>query len=279
MNHDWRPARHVGERRKHHPIRAWMPVITVLASMLAVCTYHYIEVWTPLQRFYFGTYILTGFRTVSGMTNSGHYELLAVTTKNGSHWAVDGEVTEARTESGGKTLALTREALKHGGLHLVLLTVESDNANLHDFLRQEIYQDQTLTVLLRPALWSGLAVLFLWPASMLFLGAVEAYRRSHGRKLSVPGLASPQGGTRQNPLCAARPDRTHQNSPVAALTKVGLYREATPMKVEPHEPRTVVRTAESVDGDARREIIQDEFKQEPEHKSKPKPARKERYFQ
>jgi hypothetical protein len=36
-----------------------MPVFAALSSVLTICTYRYIEVWTPLQRFYFEAFILT----------------------------------------------------------------------------------------------------------------------------------------------------------------------------------------------------------------------------
>lgn len=279
MNHNWGADRRAGKRRKHHPIWAWMPVIVVLASMLAICTYHYIEVWTPLQRFYFKTYILTGLRSVGGKANSGHYEVLAVTMKNGSHWASDGEVTEARAESGGTTIALRQEALKNGGLHLVLVTVQSDDGNLYDFLRQAIYRDQSVVVLLRQALWGGLAVLFLWPTITLFGEAVGDYRLRQSRKLNASGLVSPQVLAGRNPLHGAGLGPTHKNPPVAALAKRSMFRDTSPTKVEPHERPTVLKTTVSADDDAPQKIMQDEIKQEPEYKSKPKPARKERYFQ
>ena len=279
MNHNWGADRHAGKRRKHHPIWAWMPVIAVLACMLAIWTYRYIEVWTPLQRFYFKTYILTGLRSVDGEANSGHYELLAVTTKSGSHWASDGEVTDARTASGGTTVALTEEALKKGGLHLVLVTVESGDGNLHEFLRHGIYCDQSLVIFLRPALWSGLGVLFLWPSFTLLNEAVAAYRQRRSRRSNVSGLGSPQVLVRQNPLHAARHDPTNVNPRGSAPTNRGVFREARTTKVEPYEARTVVMSTVSTDDDARRKVPQREIKQEPEQKLGRKSARKERYFQ
>ena len=83
-----------------------MWVFVALASMLAICTYRYIAVWTPLQRFYFTTYIRSGLRRATTSARTGQYELLAVTTKNSSHWASDSEVTEAKTESGEATVRL-----------------------------------------------------------------------------------------------------------------------------------------------------------------------------
>lgn len=97
--------------------------------------------------------------------------------------------------------------------------------------------------------------------------------------LSAPRLASPQVLTRRNALHSGHPDPTYGNPSVAAPTNHGVFRQATPTKVEPHEPRTVVRTAVSGDDDAHRKVQHDEIKHEPEHKSKSKPARKERHFQ
>ena len=256
-----------------------MPVFAALASMLANCSYCYIEEWTPLQRFYFKTYILTGLPRVAGFASSGHYELLAVTTKNRSHWASDGEVTEARTESGRTTVALTQEALKNGGLHLVLVTVQSDDRNLHDFLRQGIYRDQSLAVFLRPALWGGLGVLFLWPAFTLLKEVVRARGRRHGRRSSIPELASSLAFHRTNPTHGILRAVTHDKPAVAVTKKHPPFLEARLTEVKPDEPPKVVTTVASVGDDARRKIMQDKVKQEPEHKSKSKPVRKERYFQ
>jgi hypothetical protein len=256
-----------------------MPVFAALASMLAICAYRYIEAWTPLQRFYFKTYILTGLRSIGGMENSGHYELLAVTTKNGSHWASDVEVTEARTESGGTTVALTHEALKNGGLHLVLVTVQSDDGNLHDFLRQGIYRDQTLMFFLRPALWGGLGVLFLWPAFTLLNDVVVRARgRRHRRRSSVPEPASSLAFHRTNPAHGIRRDLTDDKPAVAVPKKQLPFLEARLTEVKPDDPPKVVKTLAGADDDARRKVM-DEIKQEPEHKLSRRPARKERYFQ
>jgi len=278
VNHNWNADRHAGKWRKRHPIWAWMPVITVLASMLAVCTYHYIEVWTPLQRFYLKTYILTGLRSVGGMASSGHYELLAVTTRSGSHWASDAEVTEAKTVSGEATVALTRQALKHGGLHLVLVTVESDDANLHEFLRQGVYQDQTLTVLLRPALWSGLGVLFLWPAGTLLQEAIRARGRRHGPRPSVPERVVRLPFHRTDAPHVTRGDLIDEK-PTPAVPKHSPFIEPRLTKVKPDEPPKVMKVAVTAGDGANPKVLQDKTPAESEHKLSRRPARKERYFQ
>ena len=169
-----------------------MWVFVVLASMLAICTYRYIAVWTPLQRFYFTTYIRSGLRRATTSARTGQYELLAVTTKNSSHWASDSEVTEAKTESGEATVRLTQEALKTGALHLVLLPVQSDDAKMHEFLRQWFYQNQTLTDLLHAALWGPFSALLLWLAFTLARNAAHARKHREGGRLKRPeaGFAS-----------------------------------------------------------------------------------------
>ena len=49
----------------------WMWVFVVLASMLAICAYRYIAVWTPLQRFYFKTYIRSGLTPCDYFSKDG----------------------------------------------------------------------------------------------------------------------------------------------------------------------------------------------------------------
>ena len=192
MSQAWRPDKRAREWPNRHPAWTWMPVFLALASMLAICTYRYIAVCTPLQRFYLMTYIRSGLRSATTFAKTGQYELLAATTKNRSHWAYDGEVAEAKTESGEATVTLTQEALKTGDLHLVLLPVQADDANMHEFLRHAIYRDQTLTDLLHPALWGPLAALLLWLAFTLAKDAARARERPEGGRLKGPELVSPQ---------------------------------------------------------------------------------------
>ncbi len=80
----------------------------------------------------------------------------------------DEEVMQVtRPRSGENTFALTEEAVKVGDLRLVLQQGQCDNAKLHEFLGHWVYRDQTLTDLLRPGLWGGLAVFLvgLWSRS------------------------------------------------------------------------------------------------------------------
>jgi hypothetical protein len=165
---------------------------------VAICTYRYTEEWTPLQRFYLKTYIGSGLRSATSFAKTDHYQVLTATTKKGSHWVTDGEVTEIITDIGGTTLGLTEEALKIGDLRLVLEPVQADNAKLHELLRHWIYQDQTATDFLRPGVLGGLAVLFACLAVALRKDAARARERREGRRLKGPELVSPSIFNRRN---------------------------------------------------------------------------------
>jgi len=256
-----------------------MPVFVVLASMLAICTYRYIAVWTPLQRFYFTTYIRSGLRRATTSARTGQYELLAVTTKNSSHWASDSEVTEAKTESGEATVRLTQEALKTGALHLVLLPVQSDDAKMHEFLRQWIYRDQTLTDLLHAALWGPLAALLLWLAFTLARDAARARKHREGGRLKRPELVSPQVFHRPKHSDGTAFGLSGNRLPVVGLPKRHPTHIEGSIAVKPEElPNPVATTLTAEDG-VDRKITRPEAKQNPEHRLSRKPARKERYFQ
>ncbi|HEY1468524.1 MAG TPA: hypothetical protein VGF61_05730 [Candidatus Acidoferrum sp.] len=73
------------------------------------------------------------------------------------------------TESGENTFALTKEAVKQGALRLQLHRAYYNNAQIHAYLANWIYQDQTLMDLARPGLWGGLVVFLfgLWPVTWL----------------------------------------------------------------------------------------------------------------
>jgi len=252
-----------------------MPVFVALASMLAICTYRYIEVWTPLQRFYFTTYIRSALRSATSSARTGEYELLAVTTKHGSHWASDGEVTEGETASGEATLALTPKTLKAGALHLVLAPVQANDAKIREFLRNAIYGDQTLTRFLEPALWGSLAVLFLWLAFTLPKDAT--HRRREGRSPKGPLFVSPQPFDRRNHHVIDF-ELSAEELPIVGLPKKHPTFADRPSEVKPEDPPKAVAVA-ARDGALDRRIGQHEVKEDPEQKPSRRPARKERYFQ
>jgi hypothetical protein len=256
-----------------------MPVFLALASMLAICTYRYIAVCTPLQRFYLMTYIRSGLRSATTFAKTGQYELLAATTKKKSHWAYDGEVAEAKTESGEATVTLTQEALKTGDLHLVLLPVQADDANMHEFLRHAIYRDQTLTDLLHPALWGPLAALLLWVAFPLVKDAARARERPEGGRLKGSELVAPQVFNRRTHSDGLGFELSGEKLPVVGLPKKHPTYFEGPVEVKTEVPTKPLTTALSAEDGVERKITRQEGEQGREHQLSRRPARKERYFQ
>jgi type IV secretory pathway TraG/TraD family ATPase VirD4 len=164
-------------------------ITLLIFSLLAVAGVgyiRYVRFWTPLERHYLPAYV--GTQIAGAMRQNGWYTLLEVVTREGSRLALDSEVVPAVTETGKGTFALTGEAMKQGALRLESQRGYYNNANLHAFLTYWIYQDQTLTDLVRPALWGGLAVFLvgLWPATSMERRRTSQLR--YGRKLRGPEL-------------------------------------------------------------------------------------------
>lgn len=247
-----------------------------LASMLAISTYRYLRVWTPLQRFYFTMYIRSALRSATSSTWTGEYDLLAITTKHGSHWASDGEVSEGKTASGEATLALTPQALKAGALQLVLARVQANDAKIREFLRNAIYGDETLTRFLQPALWGGLAVLFFWIAFTLPKDATQ--RRPEGRSPNRPLFVSPQIFDQRNHH-AIDFELSAEELPVVGLPKKRPMFVERPSEVKPEDAPKAVAVAAKTEGALERRIRPQEVNEDLEQKPSRKPARKERYFQ
>jgi len=256
-----------------------MPVFVALASMLAICTHDYIAVCTPLQRFYLMAYIRSGLRSATTFAKTGQYELLAVTTKSRSHWAYDGEVADAKTESGEATVTLTQAALKTGDLHLVLVPLQADDAKMHEFLRHAIYLDQTLMGLLQPALWGPLAALLLWLALTLPKDAAHACVRREGGRLKGPGLVFFQVFNRRNHSDGTGFELSGGKLPVIGLQKSHPTHTEGSIEVKPEEVLNAVATKLTAEDGVDRKIALHEKEQYGEHNLSRRPARKERYFQ
>jgi hypothetical protein len=151
MNQEWGRNQYAGEWQ--HPKPWWTIAALVLAvvSVGGICAYRHAYVLTPLQRFYFWTYIRSELRTGIGF-KTGRYTVLNVADRKGSRLALDEEVMPVTTPSGETTFALTEVAVRAGDQRLVLQQGQYDNARLNAFLAHWIYRDQTYGDLFEPAL-------------------------------------------------------------------------------------------------------------------------------
>jgi hypothetical protein len=168
------------------PVCTYVLVLLSIVAALGAQGFRYEQVWTPLERHYFGAYSASQIAGV--VRDNGWYTLLQVVTPKGSRLALDSDVVPVVAESGEKTFALTKEALKHGAIRLEFHRGYCNNSEMHTYLANWIYQNQSSMDLVRPALWAGLVVFFagLLPATFLdrkrFI-ALRYGKRPSGRDL------------------------------------------------------------------------------------------------
>lgn len=150
-------------------------VLLSFMATLGMQAFRCMRVWTPLERHYLPAYLCS--KVVGVVRDNGEYTLLQVVTRKGSRLARGSDVMPAITQSEENSLALTAEALKHGALRLEFHRARYNNAEMHTYLGNLIYQNQTLMDLVRPALWGGL-VLFL-------VGMLPATYLDHKRPIAL----------------------------------------------------------------------------------------------
>jgi hypothetical protein len=178
------------------------PVWTIGAFFLAlfaagaIYAYRYERVWTPLERHYLPTY--AGTPTAGALRKDGWYTLLAVVTKKDSRLAIDRDVEPVTTAAGESTFALTEEAMKTGAVKLEWQCERYDDAKLHALLAHWIYNDQSLTDLVKPALWGGLGVFAVGLMVAIPKDAARKRERKEGRRLKGPELVSVREFNRSN---------------------------------------------------------------------------------
>lgn len=198
MSQEWGRKEDAGEwpKSKH----AWV-IRTLLAAMVSVtliCAYRCAYVLTPLQRFYWKTYIRCGLRREINLSRTDRYLMLNVVDRKGPRLALDDEVMPVTTATGENTFALTDEAVKAGDKRLVFQQVQYDNAKLHEFLGHWIYRDQTFMDFLLPAMWGGLGVFCVGLLAAIPRDAVRSREQKQGRRLRGPELVTARQFNRRN---------------------------------------------------------------------------------
>jgi len=185
MRMEWDRAKST-VRPSIQPVYTYVLVLLSIVATLGAQGFRYERVWTPLERHYFGVYSVSQIAAV--VRDNGWYTLLQIVTRKGSRLALDSDVVPAVAESGENTFALTDQAMKHGAIRLEFHRSYYNNSEMHAYLGNWIYQNQTSLDLVRPALWAGL-VLFLaglLPATYLdrkrFI-ALRSGKRPSGRDL------------------------------------------------------------------------------------------------
>jgi hypothetical protein len=187
MNQKWGREENAGEWPSHRAVWTIAAFLVALASVGAISAYRYARQWTPLQKHYLSAYLGTD---AGALRKDGRYTLLMAETRKGTELALDEEVTLVTTASGENTFALTDAAVKAGVTKLEWQRGQYDNAKLHALLAHWIYNDQSLTDLVRPALWGGLGVFVVGLIVAIPKDAARARERKHGRRLKGPELVT-----------------------------------------------------------------------------------------
>jgi hypothetical protein len=185
MRTKWDRAKRTGEP-SIQPVYTYVLALLSIVTTLGTQGFRYQRVWTPLERHYFRAYLVS--QIVGFVHENGWYTLLRVITRKGSRLALDSDVVPAVAEGGENTLALTDEALKHGGLRLEFHRSYYNNSEMHAYLANWIYQNQTPMDLVRPALWAGLVLFFAGLLPATYLDRRRFIELSHGKRPSDPDL-------------------------------------------------------------------------------------------
>ncbi len=168
------------------PVYTYLLVLLSIVVTLGAQGFRYERVWTPLERHYFGAYLasqIAGF-----VRDNGWYILLQVVTRKGSRLALESDIVSAVTENGENTFALTDEALKHGAVRLEFHRSYCNNSEMHAYLANWIYQNQTSLDLVRPALWAGLVLFFAGLLPATYLDRKRSIALRYGQKPIGPNL-------------------------------------------------------------------------------------------
>jgi type IV secretory pathway TraG/TraD family ATPase VirD4 len=192
MLQSWGRARFAGKWPSRKP---WWSIAAILAAILSVGLigdFCRAFAWTPLQRYYALTYTTTGdFRTARHIHT---YNVLLVVTATGSRLAVDNDVVE----QGEYSFALSDQAIKSGALRVEWQQRTFENAKVHALLRHQIYRDQSLFALSKPAWFGALMVLIFGLFVAIPRDLARARRLRHGRRLKGPELVTAAQFNRRN---------------------------------------------------------------------------------
>ncbi len=168
------------------PLYTYVLVLLSIVAALGVQGFRYKRVWTPLERHYFVAFSASQIGGV--VRDNGWYTLLQVVTRKGNRLALDSDVVAAVTERGENTFTLAEEALKHGAMCLEFHRTYCKNSEMHAYLGNWIYQNQTVMDLVRPALWAGLVLFFVGLLPATFLDRKRSIALLYGKRRRDPDL-------------------------------------------------------------------------------------------
>jgi type IV secretory pathway TraG/TraD family ATPase VirD4 len=177
--------------------------------ILGMAVYQFAMQWTPLERYWFPSYLKMHLAAGLGLKTSD-YRLLEVENRQGHRLAVNEDVVAVENAPRGYVpLALSERSHQQGNARLVLQPkAQYKNEELKLYIRHWIYRDQTWGDFLYWPLISG-GVMFVW--AMIFALPKDRARsreRRYGRKTKGPDL-----------MTAAEFNRQQQSDGIGFITK------------------------------------------------------------
>ena len=189
------------------PVYTYALVLISLMATLGIQGLRYMRVWTPLERHYLPDYL--GSQLAGVARENGSYTVLQVVTRKRSRVALDSDVVPAMSDSGQNVFALTEEAVRHGALRLEFHRAHYNNAEMHAYLGNLIYQNQTTVDLVRPALWTGLVLFFAGILPATYLDRKRYVAERNGKRPRGPEL-----------IPVAKSNRSHRSRGVGFVNEL-----------------------------------------------------------
>ena len=183
----------LGRGESPGPSKNWL-LSTLVALVLAfvtgigIFTYRNVEVWTPLQQWYWIQYL----NTKNFPSPRGDYQVLSKLDRQGQHsMATDADVMTAPLQGWPPfPFALTAKARQAGAVALKVETVHYTSAQMNRMLAEWIYADQSPDDLIRPAWVGALGAFALALVLAMLRNRTRRRIEEPGRRLKGPEMVT-----------------------------------------------------------------------------------------
>jgi len=161
-------------------------LVLAFVAGIGIFTYENVEVWTPLQQWYWVQYS----SSKNFPSPSGDYQVLSKLDGQGQHsMATDADVMPAPLQV-WPSFALTAKARQAGAVALRVDTVHYTSAQMNRMLADRIYQGQTPGDLLWPAWVGALGVFVLGLLLAIARNRARRHIGEDGRRLKGPEMVT-----------------------------------------------------------------------------------------
>jgi len=163
-------------------------LVLAFVTGIGIFTYRNVEVWTPLQQWYWIQYL----NTKNFPSPRGDYQVLSKLDRQGEHSiATDADVMTAPLQGWPPfPFALTAKARQAGAVALKVETVHYTSAQMNQMLAEWIYADQSPDDLIRPAWVGALGVFVLTLVLSMLRNRTRRRIEEPGRRLKGPEMVT-----------------------------------------------------------------------------------------